>query len=267
MGMLELPLGTGEHRCRVYTVFLIFPMLVEFHLRRALLWLQVGVADFTGSPLETRHCLMKNVATLCLFGGLMACGTPKSVPADQIQFSGFLSDYSLLEERSDFPARLAWVRPDLDGKRYNKVYLAGLELWLDDDSRRRVDEKDMRQLLAYFQRSVQHHLGDTWPIVTEPQEGAVSIRAAITVIKPANPYMNVVTGAIPQGRLVSTLVKLSSGTALFVGGMGIEAEYRDSMSGELLGMGVDRRVGDNTIRNVGSTWATSGTSSMTGSPT
>lgn len=185
---------------------------------------------------------------------LFSCGATKQAREGDITNSGFLQDYSLLEEGVEGTGVKTWIKPGASLEGYDKLLLKQAELWISEESRRKIGEEDLANLLGYFRSTVETELGALWPIVDSPGPGVLEIRVAITELAPANPYLNSITGIVPQGRQLSKLVELATGTTLFVGSIMAEAEVLDSVTGDRLAAGVDRRVGANTISNVGSTW-------------
>ncbi len=190
------------------------------------------------------------LVSLLLFG----CGATKEAREGDITNSGFLQDYSLLEEGVEGTGVKTWIKPGASLEGYDKLLLERAELWISEKSRREIGEGDLANLLGYFRRIVETEFGGLWPIVDSPGPGVLKVRVAITELAPANPYLNSITGIVPQGRTISKLVELTTGTSLFVGSIMAEAEILDSVTGELLAAGIDHRVGANTISNVGSTW-------------
>ena len=54
---------------------------------------------------------------------------------------------------------------------------------------------------------------------------------------------------VPQARALSTLKYLATGTYPFVGGAQAEAKVTDSVSGEILALAVDKRIGGGAFTN------------------
>ena len=63
-----------------------------------------------------------------------------------------------------------------------------------------------------------------------------------------------VTTTVPQVRVVSTVGGLATDTAAIVGEAAFEGEVTDSLTNELLGSVVDKRVGTKTFAGVFSSW-------------
>ena len=71
---------------------------------------------------------------------------------------------------------------------------------------------------------------DGYPVVDKPGPDVCRIRAAITDLVPANPFVNIVTTA-------------GVGLPVDMGGASMEAMFLDSMTNELLGAVVDSKKG------------------------
>ncbi|MEO0649466.1 MAG: DUF3313 domain-containing protein [Planctomycetota bacterium] len=196
----------------------------------------------------TRHPLAFSLL-LALVAG---CASTKSAPPQETAYSGFLEDYSRLEDLEGIGV-MSWVQPGLSLAEYDKLLIES-ELWMSDESQAAVGEDELAQLVSILRALAEEKLGSQWRIVDRPGPTVLHLRCAITELKPANSRLNPLTGVIPVGRRLSRVAELTTGTSLFVGRTSAELEIRDSLSGELLACGVDGRVGANSLSNVGSTW-------------
>ena len=83
---------------------------------------------------------------------------------------------------------------------------------------------------------------------TEPAPGVMRLQVAIVDAETATPVLRTISMAIPQARLLSTLKYLATGTYPFIGGAEGEAKMTNSVTGQLLGEWVDKRVGGGSIK-------------------
>jgi hypothetical protein len=74
------------------------------------------------------------------------------------------------------------------------------------------------------------------------------VQVAITKLEESHVVMDVMSTVIPATRALSGLDKLVTGKPAFVGEAAIEVKVTDAMSGELLGAGVDHRVGGKLLQ-------------------
>lgn len=181
-----------------------------------------------------------------------SCATTTSPSADSVQFSGFLGDYEALEPGGEHLALYSYVKPKLSLAEYSQIMFEDPEVVLSDETVQNIDTDEIAAVLALAEKS-RGRFQKVLTVTDQPGPGVLRVRWAITDLKPAS-KANVVTGLVPQARLASLVLGKGTGTYLFVGKIGIEAEVLDSVSGERLIAGVDTRIGANAIRNVGSTW-------------
>ena len=81
------------------------------------------------------------------------------------------------------------------------------------------------------------------------------MRAAITEATSSAVAPDVVATVIPQMRLIGSLVGLSANTAATVGEASGEVEVTDSLTNQVLAAGVDRRIGQRSLRGVFGRWS------------
>lgn len=145
--------------------------------------------------------------------------------------SGFLQDYSNLKPDPEDESLLWWEKENIDWKRYKKLMIDPVVVYLNPESRnRQIDPDVLKELTDYLRSSVMVEVQDAYPVVNNPGPDVLRIRAAITDIIPANP-------------LINTTMVLAVGLPVDMGGAAMEAEFLDSMTNEPLGSVVDKKVG------------------------
>jgi hypothetical protein len=145
--------------------------------------------------------------------------------------SGFLKDYSLLQRDPDDESLLWWEKEGVDWKRYKKLMIDRVVVYYNPAAENRQIEPDvLKELTDYFRTVVIEEVQDTYPVVDAPGPDVLRIRAAITDLIPANPFVNIV---------------MTVGVAVPVdmGGASMEAMFLDSTTNELLGAVVDCKKG------------------------
>src|SRR5882762_10969102 len=75
----------------------------------------------------------------------------------------------------------------------------------------------------------------------------MKLQVAVTDLAAATPGLRTSTMVIPQARLLSTVKRGATGSYPFVGGAQAEFKLTDSLTGQLLVAGVDRRIGGGSI--------------------
>lgn len=166
--------------------------------------------------------------------------------------TGFLgNDYSLLTppaEGSDQKAMLRYVNPSANWGGYNKIMIAPVTFWANDDSK--VSAADQQALCDYAYNVFVKDLGKNFVIVDQPGPGVLKLSAALTDATSAVPVLRSVSVVVPQARALSLIKMAATGTYAFVGSAQGALKLNDSTSGQLLAAAVDKRVGGTSVTNV-----------------
>ncbi len=181
---------------------------------------------------------MNRLLTLSLLvaGLCAACAGPQPTR------SGFLPDYDRMKEVPGRDGALAWAtRRDvlLD---YDKFLIDSVTYEFEEESDVEVSTENLSKLGDALRSEIETALGKTYPVVQEAGPRVVRLRLAITHIVPTRPVANTVT-QVPPLRMASLAHKLLLGTHLGVGRIGVEAEFRDAVTGEELIFFSDMHVG------------------------
>jgi hypothetical protein len=75
----------------------------------------------------------------------------------------------------------------------------------------------------------------------------MKLQVALTDVAAATAGLRTITMVLPQARMLSTVKRGATGSYPFVGGAQAEFKLTDSMTGEILAAGVDRRLGGGSI--------------------
>lgn len=167
-----------------------------------------------------------NILIMGVIALVFAAGCATAPPG-----SGFLEDYSKLQTDPNDQSLKWWEKPGVDWTRYDKLMVDPAVVYFHPDAEHRQIEPDvLKELTDYFRRVVIEEVQDTYPVVDEAGPDVLRIRAAITDLIPANPFLNIVTTA---------------GVAFPVdmGGASMEAMFLDSTTNELLGAVIDSKKG------------------------
>lgn len=189
---------------------------------------------------------MSRIYALIAFVLLTAIAGCASTSRDRnVNYSGFLGDYSKLVAGDDQQAQRRYVRPHVDWAAYDKVLLDPVTLWRGDESRRNgASAADAQAMANYFYQVIKTALkGEGFEMVTAPATHTLRVQVAITKLEESHVVMDVVSSVVPVPLALSSLDKLLTGKPAFVGEAAVEVKVTDAMSGELLAAGVDTRVG------------------------
>jgi Protein of unknown function (DUF3313) len=196
---------------------------------------------------------MKRFRRYVVAGALVAgmLGASQGMAAQKPQFSGFLGDYSKLKPQSGTGMiyNYTYVKPNTDFAGYNKFLIDAITIFPNAAAKfKGINANDAALLEKYFHDSMSKALtGAGYQVVEEPGPGVARIRAAFTDLVPVDPILNTATTIIPQMRLLSGVFDLATGSNLFVGQVGIEAEFLDAQSNQVLAENVAKEAGKKYI--------------------
>src|SRR6184192_2668573 len=127
---------------------------------------------------------------------------------------------------------LRYLNPNARWTDYKKVIIAPVSFWGGDDTK--VSKADQLALTNYFTKALNDALSQKFQV-------------AIDDIGKAIPVLRTVSMLIPQARALATLKYAATGTYAFVGSAQAEGKVVDSVTGQVLAAGVDKRVGGGSI--------------------
>ncbi|WP_145560520.1 DUF3313 domain-containing protein [Yersinia bercovieri] len=149
------------------------------------------------------------IAALLVVGILMAgCASKVTTSA---QFSGFLGDYSKLQETESASGQkvLRWVSPDFNVANYTGVYYTPLVYFPGPTPTARVSQKTLDDILAYANKRLKEAFSRQLPLVSSPKRrNTLIVRAAITAIsaedKDLEVYEMIPIGAVIAGTMAAS---------------------------------------------------------------
>jgi len=193
----------------------------------------------------TRKVGLSILAAAVIAASLTGCaatrerrGTPES--------TGFLGDYSQLQENPEFPASLVYVRPGVTWSSYSSIELDSVGLWLSQETSG-LSADDRQMLTDVLYTKLDTELRKYFTLVGHPGADSIRVRVALTQASGANVVARTVTTVIPQLRLLGGLIGLAGDTAATVGSARVEMEVLDSVTNERLAAAVDERAGTKVL--------------------
>jgi hypothetical protein len=151
------------------------------------------------------------------------------------QYSGFLSDYSLLTEHKDAKGQsiMRYVNPQLAAGNYHAIMIDPVIYYPAPHPDDKVDAKTLSDVRQYFNQELRKKVGELAPLVDKAGVGVLRMRVAITAVATENAklkaYQYIPFALIVQG------VKTAAGTRTQDADLFAELELVDSKSGRLLG--------------------------------
>jgi hypothetical protein len=204
-----------------------------------------------GADGSMREHAMKAKTTLpMLIAAILLAGCADTTRDRDVQYSGFLGDYSLLVRGAEKQAERRYVRPDVDWASYSRVLLDPVMLWRGDASRRDgASGHDAQAMMDYFYALIYRDLKALGlEMVTAPKPDTLRVQVALTKLDESHVVLDVVSTVLPATLALSGLDKLVTGKPAFVGEAEIEYKVTDAETGELLAAGVDHRVGGKLLK-------------------
>ena len=182
---------------------------------------------------------------------VIGCSTTEQVAVkEQPAVCGFLGDSCRhLEKGGEGQAGMRWVNPKAKLTQYNKIIVDVVGFFGSDAAK--VPPKDQEMLTALFQKSLTEALASRFQVVDQPGRGVMRMQVALLDAEAATPGMRSISMVIPQARLLSTGAYAITGKYPFAGGGQAAAKITDSVTGEILGVAVDRRVGGGSVETAG----------------
>ncbi len=185
-------------------------------------------------------------ATRTVIAVVVGCAFAASAAlAGEIPFSGFLGDPDVYKKLGPGPeggAKLRWVDPNVDPRKYDKYMVDSVIFYMADNTAYKgIDPQEMKDLADQFNKEIVAAFKDKWPLVAEPGPDVARISIAITNIKPSKPGRSAISSIIPIGLAVSLVKKGATGGWSGSGETCIEVKVMDSMTDNVIMMAVDQK--------------------------
>jgi len=179
---------------------------------------------------------------LCLLL-LSACSATQKVAVNQsdVNCVFLANDCAQLTPGGKHQADLRYVNPAAQWTQYNKILLDPVTFWAGDSTP--ISASDQQMLVNYFFQQLKAKLGQKFAIVNQPGPGVMKLDVAITDADTATPVLRSISMIVPQAHMLANLENLATGSFPFVGAAQAEAKVTDSVSGQILAMAVDKRIG------------------------
>jgi hypothetical protein len=173
--------------------------------------------------------------------------------ARSVEPTGFLVDRSILEKGKEDEALLRYENPDIDITRYTQALIDPVLIYRPTDASQ-AQLADLQKLATNFHVYLSHELGKDYTITKTPGPGVMRIQAAITSASESRAVSDLMTSVIPIGMGVSAVKEFATGKPVGTGEVSAEVKITDAQTGELIGAGVDERVGGKDPRGIFNSW-------------
>ncbi len=185
--------------------------------------------------------LALTLSTLCLATlGMAGCSSNVTQPED---YSGFLSDYSLLKEAKS-PSGvqvMRWIDPKLKPDRYTSAYIEPTQFYPQPQPTVKIPQDTLTGITRYYDEALKRELGKSMPLATGPGPGVVVVRAAITAVSSKTEGLKAYE-IIPVA-LVAAAVSTASGIRDQETTLATEAAFLDGSDGRVVAEVVRKGTG------------------------
>lgn len=200
--------------------------------------------------------LSSSLALLMVLGGCVGSRQARDMDLDGPGAKRILTQGLPLERTTNSDEALFVYRAkDAPKVRYTKLLLEQVHIAKEGE----LDQKELTNYQALANNAyvlVREALAQDFEVVTEPAADAFRLQIAILDAEPASTVRRLLASASPVGRGISLAKYVVTGKPTAVGEITIEVLLTDSMTGKVLGAGVDRRVGTNNVREAIDVWQT-----------
>ena len=160
---------------------------------------------------------------------------------------GFLTDYSRLKPMPGGGGMLCWRSADANWKQYDKVMFERIQVYLKPGSTQSVDPTDLKMLIDYFHSDLVKAIQPEATIVNATGAGVLRVRIALTDLVPTNAVLSLAGTAAPYGFVAEigagAATGKPAGSTPYLGQTGMEVQFRDGASGQLVAECADREIG------------------------
>jgi len=160
---------------------------------------------------------------------------------------GFLTDYSRLKPMPGGGGMLCWRSADANWKQYDKVMFERIQVYLKPGSTQSVDPTDLKMLIDYFHGDLVKAIQPEATVVNAAGAGVLRVRIALTDLVPTNAVLSLAGTAAPYGFVAEigagAATGKPAGSTPYLGQTGMEVQFRDGTSGQLVGECADREIG------------------------
>ena len=206
----------------------------------------LGICLIAGSAALLTGCQTYNAA---LGSGTSVTATDSA----RLTRSGFLSDYARLKPMAALDGIECWRDTALNPKQFDKVLVSRIVVSLlppkgqKEGEVKTIDPNDLKTLTDYFHASLVKALKPQMQVVDKAGPGVVVIRIALTDLVPTTVTDSLAGTLIPYAFIAAagsgTATGRPAGSTPYMGETGMEMQFRDGVSGAVLGECRDTQIG------------------------
>ena len=197
----------------------------------------------------------KGIWAAAIVASLLLVGCAAQKQARDVEFSGFLGDYSLLKHGGEGQALYIFMNENADWPAYKKVVLDPVVFYQRlDNLEKTIPREDIQIMVNNFYQMLYDQLSNDYEMVQVPGNDTIRIQVALTNVEKTSNTMHTISSILPIGWAVSGTKEYVTGKPAFVGEATVEFKFEDAGTGEILAAGVDRQVGGRRIQDSFDSW-------------
>jgi hypothetical protein len=199
--------------------------------------------------IQVQKTTARRMTFMLLIAVLCGCASSSSSkPAKTSERSGFLSNYELLKLIEGDDSAKAWRAQDVDWKKYDKVLIERIQVFIKEDSENKgIDPTDLKMLTDYFYQALVKEIEPTAQIVSTAGPNVIGLRIAIVNLVPTKYGLSIAGTLTPYAFVVEAASGPASGrpagSTPYLGETGIEAQVQDGVTGQIIAEFADNRFG------------------------
>lgn len=199
---------------------------------------------------KSKTIILLSISAIMLFS-LSAC--MKTRQARDVDAKPVLVDRSLLKDGGDGEALKRYVNPKTDFKKYAKIIIDPVMVFKPKDATEK-EITDLKNLSSNAHSYFVRELGKDYKIVKDAGPDVLKLQTAILDAETSNPFTDTVSSILPFGVAFSVVKDFATGKPTGVGEITGELKLSDSVTGEVVGAALDRRVGGKGMGGVFESW-------------
>ena len=179
---------------------------------------------------------------------LAACTTTQQAKIEQADIKcGFIGPVCSQLKTGAPGQQIAWLytNPAVDWTKYKKLMIQPVTYW--DDEKSKVSVENQHRLTNFLYATLEQELTKQFQVSDQDGPDVMQLQVALIDVAAATPVLRTITMAIPQARILATIKRGITDSYPFVGGAQAEFKLTDSLTGQILAAGVDRRIGGGNI--------------------
>ena len=185
-----------------------------------------------------------------------ACSSTKQSQIDDVETSGFLGDYSMLEKGEEGQALLRYIKKDHKFSKYTKVMLKPVSVWASKDmSEEELTLEEKQEFADTYFTVLYKQISEYMPISRRMDDNTMVVEVALTNAEKSNATMDTISTVIPVGLVVSSTKELFGGKAIYTGTAASEIKITDGGTGEVIAAAVDERWGAKNLKDSHEKWS------------